>query len=46
MQFKEILVNQTRENGAKNLISGLILVRLAQGWAPKTFFVGFISTRG
>ena len=30
--------------GGKNLVSSLILARLAQIWAPKTFFVDFTST--
>ena len=42
MQFKGKLMNQTRENG-ENLISGPILVRFVQIWAPKILFVGLTS---
>ena len=43
MQFKGKLMNQTLKNG-ENLISGPISAHVAQIWAPKSFFVGFIST--
>ena len=37
-------MNQTWENGKKNIISGPILACLARIWAPKTFFADFTST--
>ena len=45
MQFKEKLINQTRENGKKKLVSGPILAYSAQIRAAKTFFEksGFVS---
>ena len=45
MQFQGKLMNQTWEQGKKNLVSGPILDPLAQIWALKIFFVDFISTR-
>ena len=38
MQFQGKLMNQTWENGEKELVSGLILAPLVQIWAPKNFF--------
>ena len=49
--FQTIILCNLKENQlsklqkmAKNLISGLILSRLAQIWAPKFFSVGLTST--
>ena len=41
MKFQGKVMNQTWENGRKNLILGLILAHLAQIWAPKIFFRKF-----
>ena len=37
MQFQRKLMNQSRENGKKKQVSGLILAPLAQIWAPIFF---------
>ena len=38
-------MNQTRENGKKTWFQAQFWPILAQIWYPKTFFVGFTSTR-
>ena len=42
MQFQGKLINQTWENGKKNLVSGPMLAHI---WVPKIVFVDFTSTR-
>ena len=41
MQFERKLMNQTWENGKKNLVSGPILTQI---WASEIFIIYFIST--